>query len=75
MNKKTVLEIVLSYVVDYVAEYLIHKDLEERTFYEIEKYLSYKYSDDVIELVYVKNFKLFNQRLKGAIDNYENKNT
>lgn len=72
MNKRTVLEIVMSYVVDYVADYLIHKEFEERTFYEIEKYLSYKYSDDVIELVYVKNFKLFNQRLKEAIDHYEN---
>ena len=71
MNKKTVFEIVMTYVVGYVADYLIHKELDERTFYEIEKYLTYKYSDDVIELVYTNNFKLFNQRLKVAIDEYE----
>lgn len=63
-------DILITEVVNNVAEYLHYqfvKNSDEYKLRDIERYLSMKYAEDVIDFVYVKNFMLFQKRLTDKL--------
>lgn len=64
-------DILITEVVNNVAEYLHYqfvKNSDEYKLKDIERYLSIKYAEDVIDFVYVKNFMLFQKRLTDKLN-------